>query len=493
MERGRAALHDASVTGDEAVFRSVPLKLDPQSPTPFYRQVYALLRDAIARGVLQPGERLPSARSLASQLVTARGTIDLAYGLLAGEGYVLSRGAAGTFVSPALQAVQPSAGRQAASTVRPTQGPQAEPPSPAPFQMGLPAFDAFPRKLWSRLATRRARALPIHAMLSPRAIGYQPLREAIASYLAMSRSIRCSAEQVIITSAFQGALGLIARAFLDPGNEVWFEDPGYFQARQALEATGAKLVSVPVDESGLDVALGIARAPGARLAYVTPAHQAPLGVALSLSRRMALLNWAAAAGAWIIEDDYDGEFRYGSRPLPALKSLDESGRVLYVGTFSKVLFPGLRLGYLVVPDSQVDRVTRAARLLQPGPAAFNQAVVTDFMTEGHLARHIKRMRNLYAERRAALVQALHEVFEARLSLQLQAGGMHLVARFAEAGSDLEQVARANGRGLAPAPLSPWSIECKHQEQRLLLSFTNIPVEEAKSAALRLKEALFVDD
>jgi GntR family transcriptional regulator/MocR family aminotransferase len=460
----------------------IRLELDRQSQTPFYRQIYERFCDAIAHGILRPGEKLPSARSLASQLATSRGTVDLAYSLLSGEGYVLSQGAAGTIVAPGLS------GNPTNSSHRPRVEPAASEPAVTPFQMGLPALDAFPRKLWSRLATRRARVLPPRAMGSPNPIGYTPLRTAIASYLAVSRGILCSSEQLFITPGFQGALGLITRAFLHPGDDVWFEDPGYFLARMGLHAAGASLVPVPVDSEGLDVAAGIARSPHARFAFVTPSHQAPLGVALSLPRRLALLSWAASTEAWIIEDDYDSEFRYGSRPLPALKSLDESGRVLYLGTFSKVLFPGLRLGYLVVPESQIDRFSRVCQLLYRDLPLFNQTIVTDFMLEGHFARHIRRMRKLYSDRRSALAAALAEVFRSRIDVQLQAGGMHLLARFANCSSDLDLVARATMRGLAPAALSPWNVQ-SDCGQGLLLSFTNIPRDTAVDAAVRLKQAI----
>ena len=468
----------------------VRLELDRKSQTPFYRQIYERFCDAIARGILRPGERLPSSRSLASQLATSRGTIDLAYSLLSGEGYVLSQGAAGTIVAPALVgSLQPLA-KPIHPSNRPLPGPADEASTVAPFQMGLPALDAFPRKLWSRLATRRARTLPLDAMGSPDPAGYAPLREAIASYLAVARGILCSTEQVFITSGFQSALGLITRAFLHPGDDVWFEDPGYFLARMGLEAAGATIVPVPVDTEGLDVAAGIARSPRARFAFVTPSHQAPLGVALSVPRRVALLSWAASAEAWIIEDDYDSEFRYGSRPLPALKSLDEAGRVLYVGSFSKVLFPGLRLGYIVVPESQIDRLGRICKLLYRDRPIFNQTTVTDFMLEGHFARHIRRMRSLYSDRRSALADALDKVFQVGVNVQLQAGGMHLLARFADCRTDLDLVARARSRGLKPAPLSPWNVasDCG---QGLLLSFTNIPQEAAMEMAKRLKRAIAV--
>jgi GntR family transcriptional regulator/MocR family aminotransferase len=355
--------------------------------------------------------------------------------------------------------------------------------------MGLPALDAFPSKLWGRLASRRARALPLDAMSAPDPLGYAPLRAAITSYLAVSRGILCAPEQVIVTSGFQGGLGLIARAFLQPGDSVWFEDPGYFMARKGLEAAGARLIPVPVDAEGMKVAAGIKRAPRARFAYVTPSHQAPLGVALSLPRRLALLSWATKAAAWIVEDDYDSEFRYGSRPLPALKSLDESGRVLYVGSFSKVLFPGVRLGYLVVPPAQVERVNRICQLLYRDRPVFNQGVVADFMVEGHFARHIKRMRTLYEVRRGALAEALTDICGKQLTIQLQAGGMHLLARFADFRSDLDLVARARSSGLAPSAFSPWGMELAREEQGILLSFTNMPRESVREMALRLRGVL----
>jgi GntR family transcriptional regulator / MocR family aminotransferase len=359
----------------------------------------------------------------------------------------------------------------------------------APFQLGLPAVDAFPSALWARLATRRARVLTVEAMTAANPAGYLPLREAIASYLAVSRGILCRTEQVIVTSGFQGALGLISRAFFQPGEEVWFEDPGYFLARQGLEAAGAQIVPIPVDAAGLDVAAAAVRAPRARFAYLTPAHQAPLGVSLSLPRRLAILSWATRSRAWIIEDDYDSEFRYGSRPLPALKSLDEAGRVLYVGTFSKVLFPGLRLGYLVVPETEIDRVIRVCQLLYGDGPMFVQGTVADFMSEGHFARHIKRMRALYEERRAALVAALARVFEGRLTVDLQAGGMHLIGRSPAFRNDRDIVALARAQGLEPASLSRWYIEQGRRENGLLLSFTNIAPASAGAMAMRLRRAI----
>ena len=462
---------------------------DPRSRKPLYRQVYERFRDAIRDGVLRPEERLPSTRSLASQLGAARGTVDLAYSLLAGEGYIVGRGAAGTFVAPGLA---PALRRSLARSRKASTGVSTQTRAPGatimPFQMGVPALDVFPRALWSRLSARRTRMLTVETMVSADAAGYTGLREAIVSYLTVSRGIRCHAGEVIITSGFQGALGLLTRAFLQPGDEVWFEEPGYLFARDALEAVGAKVVPTPVDSEGLDVAEAVKQAPRARFVYVTPAHQAPLGISLTLQRRLALLSWAERAKAWIIEDDYDSEFRYGARPLPALKSLDEAGRVLYAGTFSKVLFPGLRLGYLVVPETEVDRVKRVCQLLYHGGPMLTQAIVADFMSEGHFARHIRHMRMLYEQRRAALANALAEVFADRLTVQLQAGGMHLIARVPTVKDDRDLVARARAHALAPAALSGWYADRRRSEQGLLLSFTNITPTSAFEVAKRLRRA-----
>lgn len=477
----RACVVEAAVTA--------VLRLDRRSRTPLFRQLYDRIRKAIAGAVLRPGDRLPSTRALAAQLGTARGTVDLAYSLLCSEGYIESHGAAGTFVTTHLvglsEAVMVSGRRKDIRSGR--SAPVADNRVIAPFQMGLPALDAFPRKLWSRLTARRARMLPLQALLAPDTPGHDPLRDAIASYVTVSRGVACTAEHVIVTPGFQGALALIARALMKTGDDVWFEDPGYYIARQTLELCGARVIPVPVDAEGINVAAGVATAPRARFAYVTPSHQAPLGVALSLPRRLALLAWAAAAGSFIIEDDYDSEFRYGSRPLPALKSLDGGDRVLYVGTFSKVLFPGLRLGYIVAPASVLDCLRATFQLLYRDRQFLGQAVTGDFITEGHFGRHIRRMRALYARRRDALAAALRQVFGDRLIIHLADGGMHLLVRSTDFKNDIELVARAAAHGLAPAPLSVWGIA--RVEQGLLLSFTNIAEESALSVARRLKRAI----
>jgi GntR family transcriptional regulator / MocR family aminotransferase len=475
----RAKIHSDDRANRGRSSKSLHRPLDRHGASPFYQQVTDRIRAAIQSGLLKPGERLPSTRNLASQLSTSRGTIDLAYGVLASEGYVAGRGAAGTVV-----ATRASAG----SDVQTTAAAPSNAGTVAPFRMGLPALDAFPARLWARQTARHARMLSSDAMLVGDPAGYSPLRQAIASYLAVARGVRCHPEQVIVTSGFQAALGLITRAFITPGDEVWCEDPGYFMARLGLEAAGARVVAVPVDDDGMVVDAGVARAARARLAYVTPSHQAPLGTSLSHGRRRALLAWAASAGAWIVEDDYDSEFRYGSPPLPSLASTDGDSRVLYVGSFSKVLFPGLRLGYVVAPPTEVDRLRHLCELLYRDRSTLPQAIVADFMMTGQFARHIKRMRALYAERRAALADALERFLGDRLTIRLRDGGMHLFGVLRDGADDVRLAERAQAAGLAPAPLSPW-ITAHRCPPALLLSFTNIVPRSAPLVARRLARVL----
>ncbi|MBA1347654.1 PLP-dependent aminotransferase family protein [Rhizobium sp. WYCCWR 11146] len=462
--------------------------LDPTAATPFYRQIYDRFRGAIASGLLKPGDRIPSARALTKELGLARGTIEAAYSLLAAEGYIQARGQAGTIVAPDLkpQMPAPSPIPPADSGIAPT---SFRPDSIMPFQMGLPALDAFPRKIWARLGARCARAMQPSDMVHPAVSGLPALRAEIAAYLQVSRGISCSPSQVFVTSGYRHTIALIGHALLKPGDRVWLENPGYPPTRELFRHMQIASVPVAVDRDGLVVSDGIRLAPRARAAVVTPAHQSPLCVSLSLPRRQALLDWAAGNDTWIIEDDYDGEYRYVSRPLPALKSLDRDGRVLYAGTFSKVLFPSLRLAYLVVPEAEVARFEEMTEALAAGSPELTQAIVTAFITEGHFARHIQRMRRLYAERREMTAAGLESVLAGHMQIDSQPGGMHLILRLLGRQSDREFVARMRKEGLYAEALTDWMIE-GDAAPALLLNFTNIDSQRtAETLARRMSKLL----
>jgi GntR family transcriptional regulator / MocR family aminotransferase len=376
-----------------SVFRESPISSEPGIP--LYRQLYTHLRTAILTGDLKPGMRLPSTRALAIQLNVSRNTVLNAYQQLIAEGYLDGMVGNGTFVARFLpdhlltssqhkylietslaEPDKPRFSEQAILQLTAPRMPMATPDgpgvSPRPFRFGVPALQAFPYKLWSRLLIRQARRLPASAFTYQHAAGILPLREAIASHVMVSRGVHCTPEQILIVSGVQGGLDLAARLLINAGDPVWMEDPGYLKARGAFLGSGAKLIPVPVDHEGLVVEAGIARAPQARLVYLTPSHQFPLGVTLSLARRIALLDWARRANAYILEDDYDSEYHYTRRPLPALQGLDNDGRVIYIGTFSKVLFPALRLGYLILPPHLVDAFRTVRNLIDTQPPMLEQ-------------------------------------------------------------------------------------------------------------------------
>ena len=445
--------------------------LDPTAAEPFYRQIYNRFRRAIASGVLKPGDRIPSARALTKELGLARGTIDSAYSLLAAEGYIQARGQAGTVVTPGLKLRTPVASTMPRSNSG-IDVASFRPELILPFQMGLPALDAFPRKIWARLGARCVRAMQPPDMAHPSVYGLPVLRAEIAAYLQVSRGITCSPFQIFVTSGYRNTMELIAHALLKAGDRVWVENPGYPPTRRLLENMNIAAVPVPVDRDGMVVADGAKSAPRARAAVVTPAHQSPLCVSLSLPRRLSLLDWASRNKAWVIEDDYDGEYRYVSRPLPALKSLDRDGRVLYAGTFSKVIFPSVRLAYLVVPETQVERFAQISRAFAGGSPELTQAIVTAFITEGHFARHIQRMRKLYAERREVATAGLESVLGKHMRIDSQPGGMHLILRLQGRRSDRQLAVRMREKGLHGEALTEWTMG-KDGAPALLLNFTNI--------------------
>jgi GntR family transcriptional regulator/MocR family aminotransferase len=488
-----------------------PVSLDSASSVPIYRQLYEGLRAAILSGRLVAGTQLPSTRLMAKELGVSRTTAVYAFEQLADEGYVVSREGSGTRVAgvlpddsmltaPATKGGGPGSGNGIArspartlsrrSALLTSLKASAAPDVGAPraFRTGVPALDMFPLTEWQGIAARVYRTLP-HSLLGyGDAAGYGPLRVAIAAYLGASRAVNCSPEQVIITTGSQQALDLAARLLLDAGDEAWIEDPGYMGARAALLSAGARLVPVPVDEEGLDVALGAACSPGARVVYVTPSHQYPMGATMSLPRRLALLQWATRAGAWLLEDDYDSEFRYRGRPLPALQGLDTGGRVIYMGTFSKVLFPALRLAYMVVPPDLVQAFTRARDLVDRHPPTIEQAVVTEFITGGHFARHIRRMRALYAERQAVLVDAASDTLAGLLDITPSDAGLHLLGRLPAGYDDTTAARQAAGQGVDAAPLSAYALR-ELSRGGLVLGYAGVDNLRIREGVSRLAIAL----
>jgi len=446
---------------------ALPIELDRARKTPLAAQIYSAIRQGIEDGRLAPGARLPSWQDLAAQLGVSRGTVRVAYERLTAEQFAIGLGPAGTRVAARPhQSAKPE--RQPDHPLLPELFYEFGNP-PLPFQMGVPSQSAFPFKLWSRILTGETRRTAPVTYPDPR--GEPELRNEVAAYLGLARNIRCSPSQVLITSGFSGALGLAIRGLQLGTAGAWIEDPGFPLTRTALALAGMPVTAVPVDAEGLDVEAGVQTASGAALAVVTPGQQAPLGMTMSLPRRLALLAWARRRGAWIIEDDYLSEMQLKGRPAPALASLDHGGRVLHIGSFSKTISPTLRLGFMVVPPDLSGRFGELAACLAPAPAAAMQRAVAAFMRDGHYLRHLRRMKLLYAAGREALLRCLGERASDRIRVQATAG-LAVVLLLPRSASDVDVASRALQAGLAPTPLSPWYTGSSGQ-QGLLLGVTNL--------------------
>jgi GntR family transcriptional regulator / MocR family aminotransferase len=478
------------------------IAVDRASPRPLHRQICSSYREAIRGGRLTAGQRVPSTRTLAAELGVSRIPVLTAYDQLAAEGYFESRAGSGTYVSRDLPVglrrvdrrdrrpdVRAAAGRPVSRRSGALARVHAEPwlGGFGAFRVSEPALDAFPFATWSRLVARHSRGVPARALQYGSPLGDETFRQVLASYLGTARAVRCEAAQVMVVSGSQQALEITARVLLDPGEPVWVEEPGYGGARDALAAAGARLVPVPVDEEGLNVAAGIRKCPRARAALVTPSHQYPLGATMSASRRLQLLDWAQANGSWVIEDDYDSEYRYDSQPIAALQGLDREARVVYIGTFSKVLFPALRVGYLVIPDDQLGRFSAVREAMDIFPPASSQAALADFIAEGHFARHLRRTKALYRERRSALVEGLRHSLGRRFRVVGAEAGIHLVA-LADRPNDRAIAERAAHDGLWAMPLSACYL---HRPSRggLVLGYGGTSVEQVPKAVERLRRAI----
>lgn len=503
---------------------------DYSSLVPLHRQIYNWIRQAILNGQLRAGERLPATRTLATQLAISRNTVSTAYAQLLAEGYLDSATGYGTTVAKTLpemfieakneaknatnldvnqslvkrpvieQPILSQVGSQIANFPNTTTlsrilfDTTIQTAKTVPFRTGSPALEVFPFKIWEQLAMRRLRyALPLNSGYQD-AAGYPPLREAIAAHLAVARGVRCQPEQIIIVTGSQGGLDLAIRLLLNPGDTAWIEDPGYFGARFALQNAGVHLAPVRVTDDGLDVEMGSRKYPQARLAFVTPSHQFPTGVTMSLAKRLALLKWASTNQAWILEDDYDSEYRFGGRPLEALQGLDIENRVIYIGTFSKVLFPALRLGYLVVPPNLVETFVRFRRFMAAQPPILEQMIVTDFITEGHFLRHIRKMRELYQNRRNLLVAAVKNELGAEenelLEVKPSQAGLHLVGWLPAGIDDLLVAQLAAEQGLEVVPLSSLSLE-PPPRRGLMLGYGSVKETEITEAVQKLIKIISV--
>src|SRR5271163_580396 len=481
------------------------IAIDRTQLKPLHRQIYDAFRTMIVERSLRSGQQIPSTRRLASELGISRIPILTAYAQLMAEGYFETCVGSGTFVCRTLPDQYLHTARRDPQTNDERRGSRLVARRVShlstvenlpwvrrlgAFSVGQTAYDEFPFRIWSNLVRTHIRNTDASAMHYGESLGYQALRDAICSYLSTTRAVRCDPQQVMIVAGSQQALEISARVLLNPGDPVWVENPGYWLTRRVLNLAGCKVVPVPVDSEGLDVAAGISLSPKARVAYVAPSHQYPLGATMSASRRLRLLEWAQRSGSWIIEDDYDSEYRYHSMPIATLQGLDRNSRVIYIGTFSKVLFPSLRTGYMVIPPDLVDRFRLVRQTMDITHPYFYQAVLADFIGQGHFARHLRRLRLVYAERRTALVNSILGEFDSRLEVLGAQAGLHLVVALPKGLRDQEIAQRAAQNNLWLFPLSPTYLS-KPTRQGLILGFGGTKASEIPGAVRTLKNVIGV--
>ena len=470
---------------------SFDLALNERPPqTSLTHWLYKELRRAILERRLPPGTRLPATREFAHQYNVSRGTAVTAFEQLQAEGYLVGKVGAGTWVNQRLpehlldKTMAHARAKRLPGPVR-----QWTIPRPArPFRPYEPALSEFPTGIWARVAGRRLRRATATILGGDDLRGYGPLREAIAAYLGSSRGVNCSQDQIVIVSGVQQGLDLLARFLVKPGESVWMEDPGYFGATAAFRNAGARIIPVPVDEHGLSVSKGRQMCSRAKAAYLTPAHQFPLGMAMPLVRRLAVLAWAREAGAFLIEDDYDSEYRFEGLPVPALQGLDQSGSVILLGTFNKVLFPSLRLGYMVLPPSLVDSFVAFRLGTDIHPSGLDQAVLCDFIVEGHFGRHIQRMRELYAKRLDALQHAARRYLAGVLDVPSLQAGLYTVGFLRNGMTSRQAETAASARGIEAIALSRFAFK-RTDVHGLLLGFAAFDEREIHRGIVSLATAL----
>jgi GntR family transcriptional regulator/MocR family aminotransferase len=449
-----------------------------------YKEIRERIKANILSGALAPGARVPSIRALAQEIGVAKRTVEWAYDLLISEGYLLSEGSRGTFVNTSISI-----------TISPKREPRAElsladsneQNKIGYFRPGIPAFDKFPLKLWRRLANQCLSEVSADDFLSPSGIGFRPLREAISSYLGLSRGFSVSPHQVFITNGHSESLDLILRSLQERGLKIVIEEPGYFATKTVLKSFDANYYLTPSGTTGLDVGSFLKQHSNSELLITTPTHHSPFAVSLPLPERQRLLAWASKKKRWIVEDDYDGEFHYEKQLVPALKSHDFNDRVIHLGSFSKTLLPSLRVSYVVVPKSLQARFFEVASV-RSGHSVLSQRIIAQFLTEGHFARHLKKMRVLYKERRAFTINAIESVFPGRFQIDQRNGGLLIAARFIRQEEDDIEIAETwNHAGLAVMPLSRW-YESRRKVSGLVFGFTNVNSEtEAVQELKRVKQ------
>ncbi len=488
---------------DGAILGAV--QIDRDASILLHHQIFSGMRDLILSGSLGSGVRLPSTRVMMQELGVSRNTVRQAYDQLIAEGYLYGRDGSGTFVatdipdtpfepSDFVQSFVANEGTNVASlsergrkianrVVLPGFG------EARPFAASLPALDQFPSKLWNRVMARQWNRQDLKRQGYGDVAGYRPLREAVATYLGSARGVVCEWKQIVILSGTQQAFDIIANILLDPGDSVWVEEPSFRGIHNILEAAGARPVPVPVDQYGLNVEAGLAQDADARAVIISPSHQYPLGVSMPFPRRLEVLGWASRTNGWVIEDDTDSEFRYAGKTIPALQGIDRHERVVYVGTFSKILSPALRMAYLVVPKGLIDPVTTAIGIVSRGVTTQLQSAMADFMTEGHLATHIRRMRKVCLERQQVLVEAVRRECSDLLEVSPTDTGLHLVGWLPDDVDDVDAYERATKLGIETYPISKYYSSPHNQRGGLMLGFASAPPEEITRGVRILAKAL----